>query len=238
MATESPGERADGPEPLTRHPRRVRWLHAAVYLITIPLLWTGWWLLSGEEGSPSFLARAFHVADIRVHVWAGRVLALLAIVTITVGARGSRTFVRETLRRDHGDGRWWIRWPAGVLTGRFARHEGTFDPGQRVANAVVAVGLIVLTTTGIALTMLHGGPLFAWLAKVHLWTAVIVTPVILGHVLVGIGVLPGYRGVWRSMHLGGRVPEGTARRVWPGWTERALSDARSSEEHEASSLRL
>jgi formate dehydrogenase subunit gamma len=184
------------------------------------------------------LARAFHVADIRVHVWAGRVLALLAIVTITVGARGSRTFVRETLRRDHGDGRWWIRWPAGVLTGRFARHEGTFDPGQRVANAVVAVGLIVLTTTGIALTMLHGGPLFAWLAKVHLWTAVIVTPVILGHVLVGIGVLPGYRGVWRSMHLGGRVPEGTARRVWPGWTERALSDARSSEEHEASSLRL
>jgi len=50
-----------------------------------------------------------------------------------------------------------------------------------------------------------------------------VTPVILGHVLVAIGVLPGYRGVWRSMHLGGHLREETARRVWPGWTERTLS---------------
>jgi formate dehydrogenase subunit gamma len=70
---------------------------------------------------------------------------------------------------------------------------------------------------------------FAWLAKIHLWTAVIVTPVILGHVLVAIGVLPGYRGVWRSMHLGGRVPEETARRVWPGWTERGISDTPSDD---------
>ena len=237
MATESPTQQTDGSEPLTRHPRRVRWFHAAIYLATIPLLWTGWWLLWGEEGSPSFLARAFHVADIRVHVWAGRVLALLAIAAITVGRRGALTFARETFRRDRGDGHWWIRWPGAVLTGRFARHEGAFDPGQRVANAVIVGGLLVLTTTGIALTMLHGGPVFAWLAKVHLWTAVIVTPVILGHVLVALGVLPGYRGVWRSMHLGGRVSRETARRLWPGWSERTLVDTRSKVEHETSSPR-
>jgi hypothetical protein len=41
-------------------------------------------------------------------------------------------------------------------------------------------------------------------------------------VLVAIGVLPGYRGVWRAMFGGGRVREETARRVWPGWTERAM----------------
>ena len=232
MATEQGTDPKVVSEPLARHPRRVRWFHAAIYLTTIPLLWTGWWLLSGEEGSPSFLARAFHVADVRLHVWAGRVLALLAIAAITFGRRGARTFVRETFRRDPGDARWWVRWPAAVLTGRFARHEGTFDPGQRVANVVIVGGLIVLTTTGIALTLLHGGPVFAWLAKVHLWTAVVVTPVILGHVLVALGVLPGYRGVWRSMHLGGRVPEETARRVWPGWTERTITDAGSIEEHE------
>jgi cytochrome b subunit of formate dehydrogenase len=222
MATEV--ERPRRAERLTRHPRRARWLHAATYLLTIPLIWTGWWLLVGEEGHPSLLARAFGVADVRLHVMVGRVFALLLVGVIVFGRRGVRTFVRESFRRDPGDLRWWVRWPRAVLTGGFSRHEGTFDPGQRVANVLIVGGLIVLTATGIALTLLHGGPLFAWLAKIHLWTAVIVTPVILGHVLVAIGVLPGYRGVWRSMHLGGRVPEETARRVWPGWTEQVRSD--------------
>jgi formate dehydrogenase subunit gamma len=33
-------------------------------------------------------------------------------------------------------------------------------------------------------------------------------------------VLPGYRGVWRAMHLGGHLAEPVARRLWPGWVER------------------
>jgi len=33
-------------------------------------------------------------------------------------------------------------------------------------------------------------------------------------------VLPGYRGVWRSMHLGGRLHADVARRLWPAWLER------------------
>ena len=41
--------------------------------------------------------------------------------------------------------------------------------------------------------------------------------------LIALGVLPGYRGVWRSMHFSGRIPIETAWRVWPGWTERALT---------------
>ena len=65
-------------------------------------------------------------------------------------------------------------------------------------------------------------PAFVWLRQVHTWATLIVTPLLAGHVPIALGVLPGYRGVWRSMHLGGRVPEEIARRVWPGWTERAL----------------
>ena len=221
MATEVEQRRGAGR--LTRHPRRVRWFHTAIYLLTIALIWTGGWLLFGEEAQPSFLARAFGVADVRLHVWAGRLLLLAAVAVIVFGRRGVRTFVRETFRRDPGDARWWARWPRAVLTGGFSRHEGAFDPGQRVANVLIVGGLIVLTASGIALTLLHGGPVFAWLAKIHLWTALVVTPIVVGHVLVAIGVLPGYKGVWRSMHLGGRVSEETARRVWPGWTERAVS---------------
>jgi hypothetical protein len=47
-------------------------------------------------------------------------------------------------------------------------------------------------------------------------------------VLVAIGVLPGYRGVWRAMHLGGRVSVETARRLWPAWAERAAEASEST----------
>ena len=66
----------------------------------------------------------------------------------------------------------------------------------------------------------------------------LVTPVILGHLLVAFGVLPGYREVWRAMHLGGRVPEAVARRVWPGWTERTTHGCVDrTTEHEPSTRR-
>jgi formate dehydrogenase subunit gamma len=213
-----------------RHSRRTRLLHSATYLLTIPLLVTGWWITLGGEGHPSPIARAFGTGDVRVHVWFGRALAVLVILPIVVGRKGIVTFLRETFRRDKGDGRWWTRWPLGALTGRFARHEGHFDPGQRVANVVIVGGLLVLAGTGIALTALHGGPVFAWLARIHKWTAFVVTPVIVGHVLIAIGVLPGYRGVWRAMHLGGRMPEETARRVWPSWTEHSMAAPEPSAE--------
>jgi formate dehydrogenase subunit gamma len=208
-------------ERLLRHSRKVRLFHTAAYLLTLPLIVTGWWLLLGGEGNPSPLSRITGLADARLHIWLGRTLAVLAVVPILLGWRGIATFLKETFRHDPGDGRWWARWPAGSFNGRFARHEGHFDPGQRVANVVIVGGLLVLTATGIGLTFLHGGPVFAKLAKVHRITTYIVTPFILGHMLLAFGVLPGYRGVWRSMHWGGRVRPDTARRLWPGWADRA-----------------
>jgi hypothetical protein len=64
--------------------------------------------------------------------------------------------------------------------------------------------------------------------------------VIVGHIVVAAGILPGYRGAWRSMHLGGRVSLDTARRLWPGWTERRLAAggvARSEPRSEATPAR-
>ncbi len=209
-----------GTERIERYGRRTRWLHAAVYLTTLLLLATGLWLLVGREGQPSILARVTGVADTRLHIWLGWALAGIAVLGLVAGARAIPTFLRETIRHDRGDLRWFLRWPKAVFTGRFARHEGEWDPGQRIANVVIVIGLLVLIITGVGLAMLHGGHLFAWFAKVHKWTAIVMTPVLLGHILIAAGVLPGYRGVWRSMHLGGRVRGETSRRLWPGWTER------------------
>jgi formate dehydrogenase subunit gamma len=200
---------------VARTNRPTRLLHTATYLVTGVLLATGWWLETGHDGQPSILARLAGEPDIVVHRWAGWVLAAVAVLAVTLGARGAWTFVRETVRTDRGDLRWLGRWPASAATGRFPRHRGHFDPGQRLANVGFVVTLGSLIGSGAALAELHGGPAFVWLVRVHRWSAIALTVLVVGHVLVASGILPGYRGAWRAMHWGGRVPAATARRLWP-----------------------
>ncbi|MGH3740141.1 MAG: hypothetical protein ACRDT1_02270 [Micromonosporaceae bacterium] len=67
-----------------------------------------------------------------------------------------------------------------------------------------------------------------WLVWVHKWATYLITPVLLGHIVIASGVLPGYRGVAASMHVGGRLRVEVARRLWPGWLDRHGASDRSS----------
>ena len=203
-----------------RYPRSARRYHSAVYITTLLLLATGWWLLTGREGQPSPLAALVRIPDVQLHVWFGWALVAVALVPLPFVLRGVVAFVRETVRYDRGDGRWFRTWPRAALTGRFAHHEGHFDPGQRVLNVAIVVLLATLVATGIALTLVKSGPVFAWLVLIHRAGTAAFTFVIVGHIVVAAGFLPGYRGVWRAMHVGGRLRFDTARRLWPGWAER------------------
>jgi formate dehydrogenase subunit gamma len=198
-----------------RHGRSARCFHTATYLLTFVLLGTGWWLRRGHEGEPTFLARALDMPDTELHRRAGWALTGLGALGITVGARAAFTFVRETLRVNRGDGRWFRRWPGGALTGRFAPHRGLFDPGQRLANVAFVVTFGTLIVTGIGLTTVHGGPQFVTLLKLHRYATYALTALVAAHVLIAVGLLPGYRGAWRSMHRRGRVPRATVERLWP-----------------------
>ena len=140
--------------------------------------------------------------------------------------RGAWTFVTESLRFERGDLAWFRAWPGAVFTGRFTLHQGHFDPGQRLANLGLVAGLLAVTGSGIAMALLHGGPAFVWLVPLHQWSTYALIPLILGHILIASGVLPGYRGVWRSMHMGGRLDVVVARRLWPGWLDRHEQDTR------------
>jgi formate dehydrogenase subunit gamma len=203
-----------------RYPRKARRFHAAVYIVTLLLLATGWWLLAGREGQPSPIARLTGIPDVQLHVWLGWALLVIAVVPLPFAVRGIASFIRETIRYDRGDVGWLRSWPVAVFTGRFRRHEGHFDPGQRLANIAIVGLLVLLVGTGIGLVFVHVGPLFAVLAVVHRVATIAFTIVIAGHIVIAAGILPGYRGVWRSMHFGGRLPLATARRLWPGWTDR------------------
>lgn len=221
------GARSDGARPdgaragtVERNRRPARWFHAGVYVTVLVLLATGWWLLLGNEGSPSVLARATGMSDADLHTVTGWVLAGLTVLAAVVGARGWRTFWRESVRFHRGDAAWFRRWPAAVFTGRFGRHEGRFDPGQRIANLVLVATLLALVVSGVGLALVSGGPAFVWFAQIHRWSTYVVTPVVVGHVIIASGILPGYRGVWRAMHLGGHLRRTDAARVWPAWTDR------------------
>jgi formate dehydrogenase subunit gamma len=207
---------------IERYRRRARRYHTAVYVATLLLLATGWWLLAGREGDPSPFASITGVSDVELHVWLGWALTLVALLPLPFALRGVATFVRETARVDKGDLAWLLRWPIAIVTGRFPRHEGHFDPGQRLANVAIVALLAVLVVTGIGLVVVKSGPVFALASAVHRLATIAFTIVIAGHVIVAAGVLPGYRGAWRAMHLGGRLRLETARRLWPGWTAREV----------------
>jgi cytochrome b subunit of formate dehydrogenase len=222
MTTDPP---ADSNRAIERNNARTRWLHAAVYLTVLVLLFTGWWLTLGQEGRPSVLARLVDRPDTEIHTNVGWVFVAVVGLGVVLGRRAAWTLLSDSVRFRRGDLRWFLRWPAAVFTGRFGRHDGHFDPGQRIANIVMIVLLAVLIVSGIGLWSVSGGPAFVWYRRVHLWATYVFTPVIIGHVLIAAGILPGYRGVWRAMHLGGRLRRRDAARVWPGWLDR--TDAKS-----------
>jgi cytochrome b subunit of formate dehydrogenase len=203
-----------------RYRRSTRWLHAGVYTSVLVLMGTGLWLLAGNEGVPSPLSRLAGVPDTRLHVWVGWIFAGLLAVGLLFGARSAVGFVVSSVRYRRSDLAWFRRWPAALLTGRFPWHDGHFDPGQRIANLAMLVAFGAVTASGIAMALLHGGPAFVWLVPVHKYSTYVLVPLIAGHILIASGVLPGYRGVWRAMHLGGRLDASVARRLWPGWAER------------------
>jgi formate dehydrogenase subunit gamma len=200
---------------IRRYNRLTRWFHTGTYLLTFLLLFTGWWLWRGQEGAPSILARWSDLSDVEIHRRAGWALTGLVTAGVVAGIRATITFVRESLRAERGDGRWFLRWPRAAVTGRFAPHGGHFDPGQRLANLGFVGSLGTLLGTGIALMQLRGGPTFAWVARAHRYAFYVLVVLVAGHVAVAVGILPGYRGVWRSMHLRGRVPRETVRRLGP-----------------------
>ena len=210
-----------------RYGRAGRWFHAGVYLTVLVMLATGWWFVVDGYEHESPLARLLGAPDSAVHETAGYVWVLVFAVWLPFGLRGVPAFVRETARYRRGDGRWLVTFPRAAFTGRFGDHDGHFDPGQRIANVLIVIGLAVLALTGLGMLLLPEGvlPEQVDLLVIHRWTTFLLTPVLLGHIVVAAGILPGYRGVWRSMHLGGRLPEDVARRIWPRWLDRQREHA-------------
>lgn len=231
MATDQ--HRRVSPEIVRRNNAKTRWFHAGTYVTVLLLLFTGWWLTLGGEGDPSVLSQVSSLSDAELHTYIGWVFAGLSALGVVLGWRAARTLLVDSVRFRRSDLGWLRRWPVAVFTGRFGRHEGHFDPGQRIMNLAVVVLLLALIVSGVGLVMVSGGPIFVWYNRIHTWSTYLITPVLAGHIIVAAGVLPGYRGVWRAMHLGGRLRAPVAERLWPAWLERERVESghRGSDPH-------
>jgi len=217
---------ASAPEPggawLPRNGRRARWLHALVYLSTLFLAYSGIAVLL--EGHPG-LSRPLggHVPAATSHRLVGYGLLVAAALVVVVWWRAAGSFVAGSVRFGRMDLRWLAGYPRMALApGRSAPapHRGHFDPGQRVFNVLLVLALLVLGVTGVVMGMPERfvPAVFGWSLRIHEMTTWVLLGLVAGHLLLASGALPGYRGVWRAMHLGGRVPAATAQRLWPHWS--------------------
>jgi formate dehydrogenase subunit gamma len=208
--------------PLVRNGRRARWLHTLVYLSALFLAYTGIAVLL--EGHPG-LARPLggHVPTATWHRLVGYGLLVAAVLVAAVWRRAAGRFVANSVRFTRLDLRWLAGYPRMALAPGHstpAPHRGHFDPGQRVFNVLLVLALVVLGVTGIVMGMPERfvPSVFGWSLRIHKLATWVLIGLVAGHLLLASGLLPGYRGVWRAMHLGGRVPAATARRLWPHWS--------------------
>jgi formate dehydrogenase subunit gamma len=233
---------------LRRNGRRSRWLHTLVYLSTLFLAYSGIAVLL--EAHPG-LARPLggHVPTATSHRLVGYgLLAALALVA-AVWWRPAGRFLADSLRFSRLDLRWLAGYPRMALApegSRPAGHRGHFDPGQRVFNLLLLLALLVLGATGVVMGMPERflPAVYGWSLRIHELATWVLLGLVTGHLLLASGALPGYRGVWRAMHLGGRVPAATARHLWPAWaaaperegTGAAADDAGGARQHSTDQL--
>jgi len=208
--------------PVARNGRRARWLHTLVYLSTLFLAYTGIAvLLEAHPGLSKPLGGHVPTATSHRLVGYGLLIAALLVVAVWRGAAGR--FVANSVRFSRLDLRWVTGYPRMALApGRSepAPHRGHFDPGQRVFNLLLVLAFLVLGVTGIIMGMPERflPSVFGSSLRIHKLATWVLIGLVAGHLLLASGLLPGYRGVWRAMHLGGRVPAATARRLWPLWS--------------------
>jgi cytochrome b subunit of formate dehydrogenase len=210
------------PERQLRNGRRARWLHALVYLTTVFLAYTGIAVLA--EGHPRLASvLGGHVPTATSHRWVGYGLLVVAGVVVLVWWRAAGRFLNDSVQFRRSDVKWFAGYPRMALAPRrpapAPHHYGHFDPGQRIFNLLLVLALLVLGATGVVLGLpgRFVPAVFGWSLRIHKLTTWVLIGLVLGHLLLASGMLPGYRGVWRAMHLGGRVPAATARRLWPHW---------------------
>lgn len=208
---------------MQRHAPAVVALHAVVGALVLGLTATGLGLL-GVLPTPLLYLLGGHEAALVWHRLLGLTLTPLLVALPVVAPRAGRRFVADATRFCRADLPWVVGFAAHLVRpGRHVvpRHEGRFDPVQRLVFALMLVALGALVVSGAALLVLPGTSItvIAACVQVHETAGWMLVGLVGMHVLAGSGVLPTHRRVGRAM-VDGHVRAVVASRLWPAWAYR------------------
>lgn len=209
-----------------RHGRPAIATHAMVGLLTVAVAVTGLALLGAVPRGLLHVVGG-HDAAATWHRRLSLTLIFALVATAVVAPRASWQFLHDVTRWRRAD----VGWPGAFA--RHARHpdrhpaprhDGRFDPVQRLVFTLMTVMFVVLVVTGVALLVLPRSAtgLLAGCVRVHKTTGWLFVALVGAHILAGSGVLPTHRRVGWAM-VTGRVPIRVARLLWPAWTARHTS---------------
>jgi formate dehydrogenase subunit gamma len=198
-------------------------VHTVLYVATAVLLLSGVAVVGeGVRGLEALFGG--HAATARAHRYLGFALVAVAAALVALRPRACGRFLVESFRFRSADRRWFASYLPFLLRPsqrRPARHEGHFDPGQRLYNLLVVVSLVVLAATGVVMSFpkTFTPDAFAWSLRIHRAATWILMAAVIAHLALASGVTRAYRGAWRAMHGDGRVPRELAEKLWPRWAE-------------------
>jgi cytochrome b subunit of formate dehydrogenase len=160
-----------------------------------------------------------------VHRAAGLALVAMPWPYLLMHRRRVLVFLNHYISWRKTDLLWLWRFPAYFLFPAKIRLPETKDKinaGQKLVGGLLIAVTALMGISGLlrlAATLLP--PVI--LLRAQLLHQIALLPLIAllaGHILVGSGIHPRYRGVWRSMFGGGKLTRQLAREHWPVWLSR------------------
>lgn len=203
-----------------RHALPARLMHAAVALVVVVLLVTGYALADALPGSIVHWLGGHALAS-DGHDALGLAFAVAGMGMLVLRWRSTAGWLRELCQVRRGDFIWLQGFVRNLL-GREppAWHTQRLDPLQRWVLALIIVLTAVASASGVALYVMPPGwrEAFVVAVRLHMGANAALAAAVLLHAFAGSGALPTHHGLASSMWGDGAVPLATARRLWPGWT--------------------
>ncbi len=216
---------------IARHGALARVLHALNATIVLLLLFSG--LALGDRLPEAWVdALGGHEAFSDLHEWLGLAFVVASALLIGALSRHSAALVRRLAEWRRGDLGWPLAFARHLLRSQRTdapRHSGYFDPLERLVLIIVLATLVLAGLSGVYLYWSPDAPRWAFVVFIrsHIYAGWVLLGALGLHIFAGLGVLPTHRGILGVMFGDGSLPQATARRLWPGWTERKLGETRA-----------
>lgn len=196
--------------------RAAHWFHL---LLTAALLVSGLQFYFPIVGRTIFL-----IFPIYTHRISGIFFLLLPLPFFIFHRRKLAVLLSPYLVWRRTDLLWLFRFPGYFLFPNkvtLPQPEEKINAGQKLMGGLLIVSSLLMAVSGFLRLLGHRLPpvMLIRAQYIHQITFLPFFLLLLGHVIVGSGIHPKYKGIWRSMLGGGSIRTSLVREHWPVWLQ-------------------